>query len=167
MTSTFGAAFDRLDKTVQRGIISRLKTRKLRYLRAVAGQPTEPSFVLLADTPGPGRPTDPTYHHTPFYSTRNSSLWINRLLHERGVQEEMLTWFNTTLASGAPLDLSAFSAQLSRSPVVICLGGNAERWLKRTAGWSAPYFKVQHPQAWKRFRTREPYPLLDLFTCPT
>lgn len=164
MTSTFGGAFDRLDTDLQRRIISSLRTRKQRYLHAMDGKPTEPRFVLLGDTPGPGRPTDPTYHHTPFYSTRNSSLWINRLLQERAVDEGALTWFNTTLANGSPLDPAVFTAQLTRSPLVICLGGNAERWLKCNARWSAPYLKVHHPQAWKRFRSREPYPLLDLLT---
>lgn len=161
MTSIFGAAFDRLDKTLKKRIVDSLKVRRLRYMSAMAGRKVPTKFILLADTPGPGRPADPDYHHTPFYSTKNSSLWINRLLAEAQVNEEALLWFNTTLTDGSPLSSQIFFNQIECDPTVICLGGNAEKWLQAQTLYRAPYEKVFHPQAWKRFRSSEPYPLLE------
>lgn len=162
MASTFGAAFEKLETEVQRSILKSLIERRKLYTRAMRMERVSAQIILLADTPGPGRPTDPSYHHTPFYSTRNSSLWINRLLVEAGINESALLWFNTTLADGSPLDSRIFSNQLRPDSTVICLGGNAERWLLRRALHRAPYHKVHHPQAWKRFHSKERYPLLDL-----
>jgi len=162
MELTFGAAFDKLDYMVQRGIIQMLIKRRDRYLKAMKLERVNAKVILLADTPGPGRPTDPDYHHTPFYSTRNSSLWINRLLWEHGIPETSLLWFNTTLADGTPLDSKIFFNQLDSTPKVICLGGRAERWLNTRTLHRAPYEKVFHPQAWKRFHSKQRYPLLDV-----
>ena len=159
--STFGAAFDKLDRETQTGITRRLWHRRRRYLRAMAGESLSPEMILLGDTPGPGRPNAPNYHHTPFYSTKNSSLWVNRLLAEGQVPETLLLWFNTTLADGSPLDPAIFYRQMKYGPVVICLGGAAEKWLLKTADYKNPYHKVFHPQAWKRFHAKERYPLLD------
>lgn len=162
MASPFGAAFDRLEVEVQRSIIKSLLLRKTRYLKAIGGKRVETKVILLGDTPGPGRPNDPNYHHTPFYSTKNSSLWINRLLWEHGISEQNLLWFNTTLADGTPLDSRVFFKQVTKDPLVVCLGGNAEKWLKQHTLYRAPYQKVHHPQAWKRFHSKEHYPLIDL-----
>lgn len=162
MASIFGAAFDRLDRDAQQAMVRRLKERKQRYLQAMAGEKVPTKVILLGDTPGPGRPDTPGYHHTPFYSTKNSSLWVNRLLGESGVPETALLWFNTTLADGHPLDGRLVSNQLQRGPAIICLGGNAEKWFTQRFTYGRLYHKVHHPQAWKRFHSKEPYPLLDL-----
>lgn len=160
MITSFGAAFNKLDPDAQRGILSMLTKRRERYTRAMLGERVHPSVILLADTPGPGRPTDPNYHHTPFYSTKNSSLWINRLLWEHHVPENELLWFNTTLADGTPLSSRVFFNQVRSDTLVVCLGGNAEKWLVRHTPYRAQYEKVFHPQAWKRFHSKEPYPLI-------
>ena len=161
MASLFGAAFDKLDREVQRALAKKLQHRRTRYLKAMHGQTVHTEVILLGDTPGPGRPDKPGYHHTPFYSTKNSSLWINRLLWEHGVPETSLLWFNTTLADGTPLDPAIFKRQLSTNPLVVCLGGNAEKWLTKTAAHDGHFVKVHHPQAWKRFHSKEHYPLID------
>jgi hypothetical protein len=163
MASIFGAAFDKLDKEVQRSIAKKLQHRRKRYMRAMQGESLYTEVVLLGDTPGPGKPDTPNYHHTPFYSTKNSSLWINKLLVEHSIPETSLLWFNTTLADGSPLDPDIFNRQLKGGPVVICLGGAAEKWLLKTANYKNSYHKVFHPQAWKRFHSKEKYPLLDYF----
>lgn len=161
MTSTFGGAFDRLDRELQRSILKRLTLRRTRYMRAMNMETRSTEVILLGDTPGPGRPTATGYHHTPFYSTKNSSLWINKLLSDHGVPETSLLWYNTTLADGSPLDRNLINIQLKHNPqaVVICLGGNAEKWFKKNFQ-GVEYHKVFHPQAWKRFHSKEPYPLL-------
>lgn len=162
MSLSFGAAFDKLERDVKSGIVKNLLLRKTRYLEAMGGKSVKTKVVLLGDTPGPGRPNDPGYHHTPFYSTKNSSLWINRLLWDHCIPEEDLLWFNTTLADGSPLDSKIFFNQLHGDPAVICLGGNAEKWILTHALYRIPCGKVHHPQAWKRFHSKEPYPLIDL-----
>ncbi len=164
MASLFGAAFDKLDRDVQRALIANLQQRRLRYLKAMREQGIDAKVVLLGDTPGPGRPDDPNYHHTPFYSTKNSSLWINKLLHEHNVPETALLWFNTTLASGDTLHRDVLQRQLDTNPgvVVVCLGGNANKWFSTNFSEYVPVSTVFHPQAWKRFHAKEPYPLLGL-----
>jgi hypothetical protein len=158
MASTFGAAFDKLDQEVKRGVLKALQHRRRRYLKAMSGQGVNTEVILFGDTPGPARPTDPSYHHTPFYSTKNSSLWINRLLWEHGIPETSLLWFNTTLADGTKLDPSIVRRCLKNNPVLFALGGNAATWLD-AAGLG--YTKVFHPQAWKRFHSKKHYPLID------
>lgn len=166
MASTFGAAFDKLGSEAQRSILRALVERRKRYTRAMRMEHVAARVILLGDTPGPGRPTDPNYHHTPFYSTKNSSLWVNRLLWEHGIPEADLLWFNTTLADGHPLDSRILSKQLRSNPTVICLGGNAEKWFKqRFTDKQNGYIKVHHPQAWKRFHSKERYPLVDHLKC--
>ena len=162
MALTFGAAFDRLEEGVKRDILKMLVERRKRYTRAMRMERVPAKVVLLADTPGPGRPTDPNYHHTPFYSTKNSSLWINRLLWEHGISEGDLLWFNTTLADGTPLDPQILSKQfnVNKGLRVVCLGGNAQKWLNRYYDEQV-HVKVHHPQAWKRFHSKEHYPLID------
>lgn len=161
--SAFGAAFDRLDRDTQMGICKRLSLRKSRYRTAMAGGTKHAEVVLLGDTPGPQRLTAPGYHHTPFYSTKNSSLWLNLLLTQQHIPETSLLWFNTTLADGSTLDPAILKAHLevAAPPEVICLGANAEKWLRATQ-IEHPYHKVHHPQAWKRFHSSQPYPLIDL-----
>lgn len=163
MASIFGAAFDKLDDSTQRGIREQLLLRRARYLRAMNMEIQPARFILLADTPGPGRPNTPGYHHTPFYSTKNSSLWLNRQLVEAGIPETSLLWFNTTLADGTKLGHHIIDYQLKYTPglQVICLGNNAKRWFEERYDNTAAT-TIYHPQAWKRFHSKDPYPLLDL-----
>ena len=164
MASPFGAAFDKLDRETQTGISKRLWHRRRRYLKAMAVESVSTEVILLGDTPGPGRPDIPGYHHTPFYSTKNSSLWINKLLVEHRVPETSLLWFNTTLADGTKLDKTTVDRQLRANinPLVVCLGGNANKWFSERFSEYAPVSTVFHPQAWKRFHSKEPYPLIDI-----
>lgn len=163
MASIFGAAFDKLDREVQRGISKRLQHRRTRYLKAMAGQTVHSEVILLADAPGPGRPDTPGYHHTPFYSTKNSSLWINKLLVEHDIPETCLLWFNTTLADGTKLDRQVIERQIKKNPscLIVCLGGNAHKWFRMHYP-DEQHSLVHHPQAWKRFHSKEPYPLMNL-----
>lgn len=162
VASIFGAAFDKLPGETQRGIRQALQLRRLKYMKAMNRGYSDTKFVLLADTPGPGRPNTPGYHHTPFYSTKNSSLYINKMLVEAGANEADFQWFNTTLADGTALDPIHLQDLMRFKPKIICLGGKAENWLLKTTDCQLAYGKVHHPQAWKRFHGSERYPLLDL-----
>lgn len=162
VASTFGAAFDALDHTTQSCIITSLCLRRRNYENAKAGARWEQAkIILIGDRPGPGAKNLPAgHHHTPFYSTKNSSLWLNRQLVEHGIQESNLVWLNAYDLHGtpAPADLIA---DWTSNPKLVVLGGNAEKWLLKVAP-GCTYEKVHHPQAWKRFHSKKPYPLVDV-----
>jgi hypothetical protein len=161
MTSTFGAAFDKLPHELQRRIIKSLNIRRNKHVLVMGMEYFCQGIevVLLGDTPGPGRPTDPNYHHTPFYSTKHCSLWVNKLLVEEGIDERRLLWFNTTLADGTPLEQGKVTPYINAGAKLICLGGKAEAWVRRIHPLPE-YVKVNHPQFAKRFKSKEPYALI-------
>lgn len=160
--STFGAAFDKLPHEHQRAYIKAMSTRKLIYMEALRrGYRGTTKAVIIGDTPGPGRPTDPHYHHTPFYSTKHSSFWLNRQLVEAGIDESTLLWFNAQLADGSMLDGVHIQDVMRLEPKFICLGGNAEKWFRSVAPTSE-YVKIYHPQYAKRFRSKEEYELIAI-----
>ena len=160
--SIFGAAFDKLSKETQAGISQQLRIRMIHYIYAMKrGYHGNIKFVIIGDTPGPGRPTEQNYHHTPFYSTKNSSLWLNRQLVENNVDENTLLWFNAELADGSSLDPIHIQDTLHFNATYIVLGGKAEAWFKKAAP-KVPYRKVYHPQFAKRFKSKEPYELIEI-----
>jgi len=161
MTSTFGAAFDKLPRETQAKISQQLRTRLFHYTEAMRrGYYGGTKVVIIGDTPGPGRPTTPGYHHTPFYSTKNSSLWVNKLLVESDIDEDALLWFNAELADGSALNPVHIQDLMRLEPTFIVLGGKAEKWFKAAAP-GVKYVKVYHPQFAKRFKSKEPYALID------
>lgn len=160
VASTFGGAFDKLPQETQRRIIANLGLRRRTYCAGLAGYRRSDGVkvILVGDRPGPGAKKLPAnHHHTPFYSTKNSSLWLNRLLLEAGVDEKDLYWLNSADMNGVPTDPDHLEHW--GNPTIIALGGNASAWLTKLG---KPHSKVHHPQAWKRFHSSEPYPLVGL-----
>jgi len=157
VASTFGASFDKLEHGLQRSIIASLGVRRKNYCAGLSGKRWQGvKAIIVGDQPGPGAKKLPAnHHHTPFYSTKNSSLWLNKQLVEIGVHENDLFWLNCADLNGVPTSASHLEGW--NNPSFIALGNNASRWLD-THG--KRHFKVFHPQAWKRFRSSEPYPLL-------
>jgi hypothetical protein len=162
MTSPFGAAFDNLPRDTQLQYTHALKLRRHLYLQALERKYCQTTkVVIIGDTPGPGRPSASGYHHTPFYSTKNSSFWLNRQLIEADIPESCLLWFNAVLADGTDLPGIHIEDLQHLNPAFIVLGGNAEKWMRRVAPTSE-YIKVYHPQFAKRFKSKEPYELIDI-----
>lgn len=158
VASTFGAAFDKLSHETQRSIIKSLNWRKQTYCAGLAGyrRPDGVKVILVGDRPGNGaKKLSVGHHHTPFYSTKNSSLWLNKMLVEAGVNEKDLYWLNSADMHGVPTD--PIHLEHWGNPTIIALGGNASAWLTQHG---KTHIKVHHPQAWKRFHSSEPYPLL-------
>jgi len=157
VASTFGAAFDKLPHKLQQGICRSLVLRKQNYLAAQAGKRwKQMRVILVGDRPGDGAKKLPAnHHHTPFYSTKNSSLWLNKQLEELGVHENDVLWLNSADLNGVPTDPKLLEGWGKHT--IIALGGNASKWLEEHG---KPHLKVFHPQAWKRFHSKEPYPLL-------
>jgi hypothetical protein len=160
--SLFGKQFDNLDRDVQSKYSRMLRIRMLAYMQALRrGYNADIKAVIIGDTPGPGRPTDPNYHHTPFYSTKNSSFWLNKQLIENGIDENKLLWYNAQLADNSYLDKVHVEDVLRYKPQFIVLGGNAEKWFKKALP-NMPYVKVYHPQFAKRFKSKEQYQLIEV-----
>jgi hypothetical protein len=136
-----------------------LEVRKQTYLKVLAGcADVGPKICIIGDRPGPSAPQDIGYHHTPFYSTKHCSGWLNSLLHLNGIPENRLVWVNSTLYDGCALDSNLLQDwDIER---FIALGGAAEKWAKKSN--LSPLIKVDHPQYWKRFRSSSRYPLVDI-----
>ncbi len=153
------AAFDKLDAVQKRNYLSNMKLRKERYLALLQGSATGPfSFILIGDRPGPGAPKNTGYHHTPFYSTNNSSFWLNFGLLSRDIAESSLLWINSHMHDGQPFNVSLLK-DYTASATVVALGENAAKWAVKNG---VRHYKVPHPQFWKRFKSKEVYPLFEL-----
>jgi thymidylate kinase len=115
--------------------------------------------LLVGDRPNyPER-----YGDLPFVADTGCSPWLAERLEESGVPEDELYWVNATDAEGNPTNPD-FLEDL-RPYRVVALGNRARAWLCRRAGVSeARFHTVEHPQFWKRFHHREPYPLLEVLT---
>lgn len=96
----------------------------------------------------------------PFCSDRGCSGWLNRLLLSGGIPEEKLFWVNALNNDGTDVDLRLV-VELMRPSVVIALG-NVALALVMALTPSVSWVLVPHPQYWKRFKSKERYPLLDL-----
>jgi hypothetical protein len=150
-------AFKKLDACTRKAIIDRIIFRKKRFLSFIAGTWKPSSEILLVgDRPAPSAPDDKDFHYTPFGALRNSSLWLNLQLHAHDIPEENLIWMNAADLHGAPTSYDLLVGEYSN---IVALGGNAARWL--TVG-GIDAVQVYHPQAWKRFKGKEPYPLMQL-----
>jgi len=91
----------------------------------------------------------------PFCSDDNCSGWLNKQL---SIDEDHLQWINSADLNGHSTSFLELSQRLP-AKIVIALGNNASKWLT-TLG--VDHVKTYHPQFWKRFHSKERYPLLDL-----
>ncbi len=157
-----GVAYTKLNDKTKLKIQNNLQFRREQYEKFVlnswhAAEFNDKRILIVGDRPGPSAPKDPGYHHTPFYSTKHCSGWLNALLEICEIPEWRLVWINAADKDGAPTDNSIIDRIAPHE--IICLGGNAEKWVKLTG---RKYFKVDHPQYHKRFKNKLPYPLIDL-----
>jgi hypothetical protein len=157
--TTEKVSYARLDEDGKRAFARRLVLRRKLYAQCLKGQLGGSRRILLVgDRPGPGAPADDGYHHTPFYSTKHCSGWLNAALEVEGIPEDRLVWINSADRHGNPTDFGIVEKLMLVD--TIALGGNAEKWLK--ANGYERYTKIHHPQYWKRFHNSERYPLLDV-----
>lgn len=153
------SAFAKLHVFEKNRVITRLELRRSIWSRVKCLEyDGSNSVMLVGDRPGPGAPKEPHYHHTAFYSTKNCSGWLNMLLEREKIPENRLIWINSADEHGNYY--SADIVKCAKPRVIISLGGNAAKWLKKNGINSA--IEAYHPQYWKRFHNKEPYPLIDL-----
>jgi hypothetical protein len=117
------------------------------------GQPESGKIVIVGDRPAKG--ISLTEGRLPFCSNTQSSGWLNAQLV---TPEEDLRWINSADINGNATPFDQLYALLP-AKVVIALGYNASAWLSIV---NVEHLKTYHPQYWKRFRSKERYPLLDI-----
>jgi hypothetical protein len=157
------AAFDELDAGLQKALLRRVAVRQERYI-AMNNQRWKPmngEILLMGDRPAPSAPNDPTFHFTPFAALTHSSLYLNVLLEQFAIDEEQLGWMNAYDRAGIATDTRPLSYRWSH---VFALGFSPSSFLTKAG---VPHTRVMHPQAWKRFHSKEPYPLIGLLSLAT
>jgi hypothetical protein len=153
--------FKKLDPELRKDLIERVILRKKRFL-ALTGKrgtfdPSTCDVLLVGDRPAPSAPDDANFHYTPFGALWNSSLYVNMELHKGGIDEARLAWVNSADFHGVPQDYSVLDLPWKH---VIALGGAGSKWLKKSPQ-KIPHEIFHHPSSWKRFHSKEPYPLID------
>lgn len=87
------------------------------------------------------------------FSGAGCSRWLAEQLDGADIHEKDLLWVN------ADQPLSWINSYTYAGTKVFALGNEATKALNMAA---VPHEFVQHPQAWKRFRHNDPYPLIDM-----
>jgi hypothetical protein len=102
-------------------------------------------------------------YHAPFCSIKACSGWLNAQLCDAKIDEKDLFWVNALDNDGTPVDLGAMYSYL-KPQFVFALGKVAERQLEKH---KVPYTAFAHPQYWKRFKSKEPYPFIQVLQIAT
>ena len=102
-----------------------------------------------------------SYHLWPFVGLGGSSYWLTERLEEWGISEDNLYWVNVNNNDpNSPGQLvNPTWLKILKPSIIVALGREAQRWCQ--------YHKVKHvptthPAAWKRFHSKQPYPLKSI-----
>jgi hypothetical protein len=108
-------------------------------------------YILVGESFAERKDND-SFYQWPFasFSNEGCSQWLTERLHAHGVPESDLLWVN------ADQDLSFILGLTPKH--VFALGNEAYSELYRN---KIPATVIPHPQYWKRFHSRETYPLLN------
>lgn len=93
----------------------------------------------------------------PFCTTKGCSGWLNKMLEIESIPEEALFWVNALNNDSTNIDLQKLVDEL-KPTCVLALGSVADQVCTEQG---VTHEKIYHPQYWKRFRSKERYPLLD------
>lgn len=110
-------------------------------------------IAIIGEQPASESPLQKSY---PFLNISGSSGWLNSQLNKSKAREDCLFWVNALNLDGTENDPEIIN-QL-KPKYVVCLGKIAEEWAKKN-GWE--FVSFPHPQYWKRFKSKLPYPLID------
>lgn len=150
-------SFKNLDRSSKLAVLKALKLRKARFCSLLKGEQISTKVLIVGDRPGPTAPQTSTFHHTPFYSVKHCSGWINQQLVAKGISESDLIWLNAADWEGTATP-STILDQI-QTEKIIALGTNAARWLSLV---NKKFIKVDHPQFHKRFKNKEDYALFKI-----
>jgi hypothetical protein len=93
----------------------------------------------------------------PFVHWDGCSPWLAMQLDYAGIPETELYWVNGFRLDGG-IQSKDFLDDL-KPRLIVALGEEAARWCEIA---DLKHTRVEHPQYWKRFRTADPYPLVNL-----
>lgn len=93
----------------------------------------------------------------PFVHWDGCSPWLAMQLDYAGIPETELYWVNGFRLDGG-IQSKDFLDDL-KPRLIVALGEEAARWCEIA---DLKHIRVEHPQYWKRFRTADPYPLVNL-----
>ncbi len=112
------------------------------------------NILIVGDRPGPSAKGK----NIPFVGEGCGS-WLLKNMDKSNIDERKLYWINSKDNFGVPATKD-FLALLQPSKI-ICLGGEAAKWALDISD-EYDVVTVPHPQYWRRFKSKERYPLLDL-----
>jgi hypothetical protein len=147
-------AFARLCVERRKGFETWTKKR-----RVLAGK----DVLIVADRPGPKAPQTDDFHQTPFYAKIHSGGFLNAQFILNGITEDRLAWVNSATWDGNPTEPDILTAVSWTH--ILALGGNADKWLRKNG--VTKFQRFDHPQFHKRFKSTEPYPLIEFLTSLT
>lgn len=104
--------------------------------------------------------SDPTasVEQRPFCTTKGCTGWLNKQLDEANIPEERLFWVNALNNDNSPANLR-YVVETMKPKAIIALGGIAQHTLRKQEIYNfKPFY---HPQYWKRFKSKQPYALID------
>lgn len=110
-------------------------------------------ITIIGEKPAGPSPLVKSY---PFLEVAGSSGWLNSQLNDTHAREDRLFWVNALNLDDSENNPDIIN-QLKPKQIV-CLGKIAEQWAKKN-GWE--FVAFPHPQYWKRFKSKQPYPLID------
>ena len=152
-------SFKNLDRSSKLAVLKALKLRKSRFCSLLKGEQISTKVLIVGDRPGPTAPKTSSFHHTPFYSIKNCSGWLNQQLVAKGISESDLIWLNAADWEGTATSHGLLDK--IQTAKIIALGANAAKWLSKA---NRQFIRVDHPQFHKRFKSKENYPLFNLLS---
>lgn len=93
----------------------------------------------------------------PFCGMKGSSFWLNKQLEDNNINEGKLFWINALNLDGTKANVVKI-VKLLKPSKIIALGNIASNLCKEN---NLEHIKVPHPAYWKRFRSKEIYPLIQ------
>ena len=111
--------------------------------------------VLLVGEKFANHKDQDSFYQWPFasFSGMGCSRWLTDQLEEAGITEDQLCWVNADEVGQLLL------YELMPKQTVVALGATASVMMEK---FNIQHQQVDHPQAHKRFHTKDPYPLIPL-----
>lgn len=147
--------FNKLDKDLRHKIALRVAIRITESISPIKN--INSKILIVGDKPAPSTKEEARINCIPFAAFWHSSLFLNIKLEEANIPESNLAWVNARDFDDNPTSYNVFPDWKWKK--IIALGGVAEKWVKK-AGLECS--TVPHPSYWKRFHSKEPYPLIQV-----
>ena len=146
--------FNKLDSIEKDKLSIRICERTANYIEEKYN--FNSTVLIVGDKPAPSTKMENRVNCVPFASVAHSSLYLNLALDKANILESDLAWVNARDYDDKETESRLLSHEWLK---IIALGGIAEAWVNKH-GKSC--LKIPHPSYWKRFHSKEPYPLIQV-----